>query len=135
MKMHEALYSIKGLHDSLELEVANKGEWCWPTRELLAENVNANLKVLGKNARADIRRQMGIARRRGWLVEGPCVPHCHARQVRLTTSGAEALRLMNEAVCGCCSTCRVPEMREAEVRVKRDRECQTSSVKFKRRAA
>lgn len=107
MKMHETLYFIQGLHDFIAASASNKGEWCWPTRELLAENIDENVEVLGKNARADIRRQMGIARRRGWLIEGGCVAHCHARHVRLTSTGREALRLMNES--GCCTACGKPK--------------------------
>lgn len=128
MKMHETLYFIQGLHDFIEVGAANKGDWCWPTRELLAENIDANVGVLGQNAGPDIRRQMGIARRRGWIAEGGCVPHCHAKHVRLTAAGREALRLMNES--GCCLSCGRPKAQSTA----QGRECITD-LKFIRKLA
>lgn len=101
MTMHEALYFIRGLHDYTERSVANKGPWCWPTRELLASNVAANRDRFTGGARnqGNFRMQLGIARRRGWVVEEGCSPHCHAMHVRLTGAGLEALRLMDEHGC------------------------------------
>lgn len=130
MRMHETLYLIQGLHDFIAREVANKGDWCWPTRELLAENLAANKAVLGTES--GFREQLSLARRRGWLSEGPCQSHCHARHVRLTASGMEMLRLLDEA--GCCPSCRVPDMRERE-RGSRRRGCRIDSLKFHRKVA
>lgn len=123
MKMHETLYFIQRLHDFIEEGASKKGPWCWPTRDVLAENVDVNIEILGKNARADMRRQMGIARRRGWIDESGCVAHCHALHVKLTAAGREALRLMNES--GCCPSCGRPKA------VAGDRDCVTS-LKFVR---
>jgi hypothetical protein len=40
---------------------------------------------------------------------------------------------MNET--GCCASCGVPEIREAEARGARNRDCQTDDLKFKRKVA
>lgn len=119
MTIHECLLFIKGLHDFTERSVSNKGPWCWPTRELLAGNVALNREFFGRNADADMRYQMAVARRRGWLVEGACQSHCHAQHVRLTGAGAEALRLMDELGC----------------QHEKIRECVRSGFKLQRKAA
>lgn len=98
MKMHEVLWLISEVHDHTAAAVSNKGDWCWPTRELLAENVMLNRDLFPGSD--DVRKQIQRARERGWIVEGGCSPHCHARHLKLTTVGQEALKLMNEGGCG-----------------------------------
>lgn len=118
MTMHEALFFIKGLHDRVERSVANKGPWCWPTRELLADNVRLNRdRFSGK--RQDFRTQIAIAKRRGWVVEEGCSSHCHALHVRLSGAGLEMLALMN--LHGCTS--------------EKVRPCVTSGLQLHRKAA
>lgn len=104
MTMHEALTFIDALHGYVERTVANRGPWCWPTRELLAYNLRLNREafprdrpeVLWRTFRSHCER----AKVRGWLTEGPCTPHCHAVHTVLTGKGREALRLMGETGCG-----------------------------------
>lgn len=117
MTIHECLSFIKGLHDYVERSVSNKGLWCWPTRELLAANLALNRDVLGRESGA--RYQLALARRRGWIVEAGCQPHCHAQHVRLTGAGLEALRLMDELGC----------------KHEKVRECMRSGFKLQRKAA
>lgn len=123
MRMHETLFFIQGLHDYFESIGAGEGDGSWPVREHLAENIAANIDVVGKNALPDLRRQMAIARGRGWMVEERCNPDCHARHVRLTATGREALRLMNEL--GCCPACGNPKETKGYIR-----DCMTNSFKF-----
>ena len=125
MTMHEALNFVKALHDHVSSAVENRGHWCWPTRELLAENVKVNRALFaGRNQSEDFRRQLGIAKRKGWAVEEGCSPHCHGRHVRLTGVGLEALRRLDESSCGCV----VATFAE-------HRPCVTSGFRLRRKAA
>jgi hypothetical protein len=56
-----------------------------------------------KNPVDSFRRQLGIAKARHWIAEGPCSLECHGEHLWLTEAGTEALRLMNER--GCCAAC------------------------------
>jgi hypothetical protein len=108
MKIHECLFFIDWCHSSMERAVSNKGPWCWPTRELLVMNLRENSHVFGgSTVRADFNTQLRIAKRRGWVIEEPCQPHCHADHIRLTGIGQETLRLMNDN--GCDRLCAAAE--------------------------
>ena len=124
MTEHTALFFIKGLHDHLRVSVAHKGEWCWPTRELVTENLKLNRAVLGADAVTSFKSQLGALRRKRWVVLEGCVSHCHAAHVKLTSTGLAALELMNE------DGCSVHQARG------RKSECRAgAAVKFDRKAA
>lgn len=105
MTMHETLFFVDDLRRFMEREVSNPGPWCWPTRELVSVNLRKNQDVFPRDRdyrslHAAFNRQVDIAKARHWLTDEGCQPHCHARHLRLTAAGAEALRLMNEQGCG-----------------------------------
>lgn len=99
MTQHELLAFIDALHGFIERSVSNRGPWCWPTRELLVENLADNKKLWGPSWDSGFRQTLQSLRRHGWAVEEGCAPHCHAKHVRLTSAGLEMLRLMNEHGC------------------------------------
>jgi hypothetical protein len=102
MTMHEALNFLDALHGYLERNVSNPGPWCWPTRELVAQNLRLNRKAFPRDARPtdSFKRQLNIALERHWIASGPCQSHCHAQHLSLTAAGQEALVSMNEHGCG-----------------------------------
>lgn len=99
MTEHDALYFVKGLHDFIEAGVANKGEWCWPTRDLVNENLNLNRDLLGDQAVKTFSGLLGNLRRKRWATIEGCTPHCHAPHIKLTGAGLAALEWMNERGC------------------------------------
>lgn len=99
MTMHEALYFINEVHEFLRESCARKGTCCWPTREILSVNLMANRRFFPRATRQDMNERISRARQRGWIVEAPCAPECHARHVQITSVGLEALKLMNEHGC------------------------------------
>ena len=105
MTMHETLNFIDALHGFIERNVSNPGPWCWPTRTLAAHNLRLNRAVFPRDKdqhvlTSSFEKQVDIARKRGWMSDGPCAPHCHGRHLSVTAQGREALRLMNEQGCG-----------------------------------
>jgi hypothetical protein len=99
MTQHELLAFIDRLHAFIERSVSNRGPWCWPTRELLVENLADNKTLWGPSWDSGFRQTLRSLRHHDWAVEEGCSPHCHARHVRLTSAGLEMLRLMNEHGC------------------------------------
>lgn len=102
MTMHEALNFLDAFHGFMERSVSNRGPWCWPTREMVAENLRLNRKAFPRDSYPlnSFLRQLEIALKRHWIAQGPCQSHCHAQHLTLTAPGREALALMNEAGCG-----------------------------------
>ena len=104
MRMHEFLWIVQGLHDFSERAAENKGQWLWPTMELLSENIYANREVV---APGGFRRRLYEARECGWLTVGPCTGHCHARHIIVTSLGAAHLAAMTQQ--GCTPVCACAE--------------------------
>ncbi len=100
MTLHETLGFVRALHDWIERQVDRPGLWCWPTRELLGENLRAHRHLYGGEVISSCRTNMNTARRRGWLTEGGCARQCHARHVTLTVKGRAVLDTMDEKGCG-----------------------------------
>lgn len=101
MTMLECLDFVNQLHDYIERQVDRPGPWCWPTRELVNKNLNANKAAFPRdkylvNSFGD---QLRIAKRKGWAVVGGCKDHCHADHVRLTGLGQDMLALMKDQGC------------------------------------
>lgn len=122
MTQHELLAFIKGLHDHVERSLSNPGPWCWPTRELLLDNLDANAALWGPRWRSEHGDTELTLRRKQWLAEGPCQEHCHAKHVRLTEAGLKALHLMDEQGCG------------GHIHVKRRERCH-AKFRFRRKRA
>lgn len=101
MTQHEVLAFVDGLHEYMK-RVTGKESIAWPTRELLRENFRLNRALWGSGWQSQYHNAVTEARRRHWLAAGPgegCSVHCHAEHIRLTSAGAQALRLMNEEGC------------------------------------
>lgn len=99
MTQHELLVFVTGLHDHIERSVSSPGPWCWPTRELLVENLSANKHLWGPHWGNEFNDTLKTLKRKHWVSEGGCQSHCHALHVQVTAAGAEALRLMDEFGC------------------------------------
>lgn len=97
MTMHEALFFVADFHRFL-------GE-PWPTTEQVGVNLRLNREAFprDKNVNDSFYRQIRIARARHYVVVDPCGPECHAKHVRLTAVGEQALAWMNEH--GCSPSC------------------------------
>lgn len=119
MYMHDTLYFLNALHAFIEASVDNRGPWCWPTRELASFNLRRNRMVFPRdnNLRQAFNRCVADAKLRGWIVEGPCAAHCHARHLSLTALGKEALDNMN--LYGCKGDPRECERTRPELRLRR----------------
>jgi hypothetical protein len=103
MTQHEFLTFVAGLHEHVEQSLSNPGPWCWPTRELLLDNLNSNRQHFSDSPRpmsAHLAHMLRTLRAKGWVVADGCTEHCHASHVRITLDGLEALRLMDELGCG-----------------------------------
>src|SRR5579862_1667712 len=99
MTEHDAMFFVSGLREYLEGIGAGPGEGSWPPRELLAENLNANLNVLGVDATRSFAVHLGRLRSKRWVVVEACSPDCHAEHIKLTGAGLAALEWMNEHGC------------------------------------
>jgi hypothetical protein len=100
MTQHELLAFVDGLRRHVETEISNPGPWCWPTRELLVENLKANAKLWGPGLiSGEFPHTLRTLKAKEWAAEAPCSPNCHANHVSLTEAGLEALRLMDERGC------------------------------------
>jgi len=108
MTAHEFLWYVKAVHDKVEASVSNRGHWCWPTRELLNWNIRQNRALINPSGRE---QQFARALAKGWILVGPCAPHCHGPHVSLTALGEATLaRMMAQ---GCSSGCACREREEA----------------------
>jgi hypothetical protein len=100
LTQHELLAFVDGLRRTVEKQVVKAGSWCWPTRELLVENLNLNAKLWGPGLiSGEFPDTLRTLKAKDWATEGPCSPQCHADHVSLTEAGLEALRLMDERGC------------------------------------
>jgi hypothetical protein len=101
MTMHEALYFLNALRIELEESGHYRGIGAWPTRELCVLNLKANRAVFTHdlNPVVSFRRNLQIAKQRHWMAEESCGRDCHAKHLRLTSLGLEALTLLNENGC------------------------------------
>ena len=114
MTMHEALNFLDALHRYIEHSVSNPEPWCWPTRQLVHYNLRLNRGCFPRDKRVydSFNRQFKIALSKHWTDAGPCASRCHAEHLRLTTNGAEVLKVMNEQGCGPhCNQHREPKLR------------------------
>lgn len=102
MTIHESLFFIDELRRFVEKHVDHSGPWCWPTRELAAYNLRRNALVFRREKQLNraFNLNVGTVKEKGWLVKGPCAPHCHAYHLKLTQLGQEALDNMNRYGCG-----------------------------------
>lgn len=130
MTQHELLSFIDSLHGYVERSVSNKGPWCWPTYELLLDNLKLNRNLWGSRLADEFGDVFRTLQRKHWVAVGPCTVsasrsdvRCHARHISLTTAGLEALRLMNEGGC------------EGHIHVKRREQCHTTGFHLQRRSA
>jgi hypothetical protein len=124
MTQHELLSFIDGLRGFVERSAvdAGPGPWCWPTWELLLGNLEYNRVFWGPRWHNEFGDTIKTLRRKGWVAEGPCTLHCHARHVRITDEGFEALGVMNKQGCS------------GHMRVKRRSKCH-AKFKFTPQAA
>jgi hypothetical protein len=99
MTMHETLGFVGRLHDWMADELKNPGPWCWPTRELLSANLRLNRHLFSGEVVTSNGTNLTTAKRRGWILDGGCGSHCHARHITLTANGLEVLKLMDESGC------------------------------------
>lgn len=101
MTMLECLDFVNQLHDYIESRVDRPGPWCWPTRDLVNENLKANRDNFPRDKYLvdSFGRVLRIARARGWVAVGGCSNHCHADHVRLTGVGQDMLCLMKQQGC------------------------------------
>jgi hypothetical protein len=124
MTQHELLAFVDGLRRHVETQVSNPGPWCWPTRELLVENLKANAKLWGPGLiSGEFPDTLRTLKAKDWAAEAPCSPHCHANHVSLSEAGLEALRLMNERGCA------------GHIHVKRRERCHAKFRFHRKRAA
>jgi hypothetical protein len=124
MTQHELLAFVSGLHDHIAASISNPGPWCWPTRELLIENLNLNRHLWGPRLiTGEFPDALATLLRKHWMVAGPCEPHCHATHIRVTEAGLEALRLMDEQGC------------RSHIHVKRREKCHREGFHFRRKIA
>jgi hypothetical protein len=123
MTQHELLAFVDGLRRHVETEISNPGPWCWPTRELLVENLKANAKLWGPGLiSGEFPDTLRTLKAKEWAAEAPCSPNCHANHVSLTEAGLEALRLMDERGCA------------GHIHVKRRERCH-AKFRFRRKRA
>lgn len=104
MTAHEALLFISHVHDVAEARLDKTGPWCWPLRQTLLHNVRRHRDWFGgTKPSAELVTQLTRLRAHGYIIEGPCQSHCHARHVTITPAGADALKRWNES--GCSRAC------------------------------
>jgi hypothetical protein len=122
MTMHEALVFLDWLHGEIKLQGKFSEKGSWPTRELIAVNLRANKECYPRDRRVDdsFYRQMSIARKRRWAVQGPCSRSCHANHLWLTTAGLAVLEMMNRE--GCCPECGNVRHQASGLRFKEEKE-------------
>lgn len=128
MTAHELLAFLDSMHSFMEETVAKPGPWCWPERDLLRENllIPENRRFWGPKVSAELHSTLSTLKAKHWAVEEGCVEHCHARHVKLTATGMEALKLMNEEGCE-----RHYLHKKARVR----EQCQRDGFRFRRKKA
>ncbi len=97
----EYLENSVAAHDVRFSNLKKMPKWTKPTRAQVTEMLRANKAAFprDKDVTNSFTRNVDIARKKHWMLQGPCQPHCHAAHLWLTELGSEALQMMREQGC------------------------------------